>query len=335
MSVRFSHRLITALFIAAIAVWSAVLVYLLLPAGNSPRLGGTLEFIAAPTATVSAHGDPTGPITNVAPILMYHYIRDYHNPNDILGEQLSVSPAKLDEQLTVLEKAGYQTISLMDYAAGRLKPKSIILTFDDGYLDHYTDALPTLQKHQMTGTFFIVKNFIGHGGYMSQLQIEELRTAGMEIGAHSMNHRNLASLDLTKAMAEIKGSFTNTVPVFAYPSGQYKDETLTILESLKTVVAVTTNLGVASSRSDLLLLPRIRVKEQTNLLKVIADEIYLLSHPRPKPTPTPSPSPTPSPTPTATPSPSPTPSPTVTPTATPTITPTATVSPKPSQTATP
>jgi hypothetical protein len=146
-----------------------------------------------------------------------------------------------------------------------------------------------------------------------------------------MNHRNLASLSLTQAITEIKGSFTNTLPVFAYPSGQYKDETLTILESLKTVVAVTTNLGVASSRSDLLLLPRIRVKEQTNILKIIADETYVLSHPRPKPTPTPSPSPTPSPTPTITPS----PTPTVTATPTPTITPTATVSPKPSQTATP
>lgn len=207
------------------------------------------------------------------PVLMYHYIRDYQNTNDNLGIQLSVSPAMLDKQLTILEKAGYHTISLTDFGKGNYgSSKPIILTFDDGYDDHYSAALPLLQKHQMTATFFIVSGFIGRPGYMTAGQINELKAAGMELGGHTITHLDLATAPYNKQYTEISTSMIGRSSVFAYPSGKYNAITLQIMQLLGVKVAVTTNFGLATDQSPLLELPRIRVKQNLDLLKTIADE---------------------------------------------------------------
>ncbi len=215
---------------------------------------------------------PSGQAGRYVPILMYHYIRDYQNVDDPLGIQLSVSPATLDEQLSTLKTAGFETISLEEFAAGKFKPKSIVLTFDDGYSDHYTAALPILRRYDFTATFFIVSGFIGRTGYMSAPQIQQLKLAGMEIGGHTVTHLNLANASYEKAINEISTSMLSRDPVFAYPSGKYNPETLDIVSGLGIKAAVTTNLGVATENSSRYELPRIRVKERTDLLKRINEE---------------------------------------------------------------
>jgi len=221
---------------------------------------------------------PPVPAKVNVPILMYHYIRDYTDPNDPLGIQLSVSPSTFDKQLATLATAGYETISLEDFVAKRYKPKSIILTFDDGYDDHYTAAWPLLKKYHDTATFFIVSGFVNRTRYMTKDQIQQLKDAGMEIGGHTVDHKNLATMPYDKAIEEVFLSMTGRDPVFAYPSGQYNIETLDIVSALGNQAAVTTNLGIATEESPLFELPRIRVKEQTDLLKVIAEETAIAKH---------------------------------------------------------
>lgn len=221
--------------------------------------------------------------TVIVPILMYHYIRDYTDESDPLGIQLSVSPAVLRKQLQNLKDEGYETISLEEFANGKTKPKSIILTFDDGSSDHYQNALPILKELQMKATFFIVTGFIGRGNYMTAQEITELKDAGMEIGGHSIDHKNLASLTYEAAYDQISSSLRSTDPVFAYPSGKYSSLTDGIIKELGVKATVTTNLGVASNQSDFTLLPRIRVKQATNILKVIAEQTYLLQNPEVNP----------------------------------------------------
>ncbi len=225
---------------------------------------------------------PTNPqkITFTVPILMFHYIRDYTNSNDPLGIALSVSPSRFQSDLEILKTAGYQTISLEDYYLGRLKPKSIILTFDDGYDNHYLEALPILSSEGMTGTFFIIHGFIGMPGYVSATNVKSLAQAGMEIGDHTVRHRNLAALSFATAYQEIIGGEPGmTAPVFAYPSGEYNQDTVTILRNLHFHLAVTTKLGIATNLSPLFELPRIRVKENTDVLKVISEQLQLLRRP--------------------------------------------------------
>ncbi len=218
------------------------------------------------------------------PILMYHYIRDYTDPNDPLGIQLSVSPLVLRKQLQKLKDSGYETISLVDLAAGNVKKKSIVLTFDDGTSDHYVSALPILKELNMTATFFIVKGFIGRGGYMTAAEITELKDAGMEIGGHSLTHKNLATQTYEVTYKEIRDSLRSTDNVFSYPSGKYSTTTVEILKELGVKATVTTNLGLATDKSDFGLLPRIRVKQYTDIQKVINEQVYLLEHPEVKPT---------------------------------------------------
>lgn len=243
---------------------------------SAPHLSNTQPPDAEPIIQTSQPAPKA--VKKTVPILMYHYIRDYQVQSDQLGIQLSVSPAKLDTQLSLLERAGYETVTLTDWIENKTKVKKpIILTFDDGYDDHFTEALPILQQHNMVATFFIVGGFVGRPGYLTATQIASLKTAGMEIGGHSMSHLNLETAKYPRALEEITKSLTNTGSIFAYPSGKYSTETLAILTTLKVKAAVTTNLGLATDQSNPLELPRIRVKENTDILKIIAEEQARLS----------------------------------------------------------
>ena len=208
----------------------------------------------------------------IVPIFMYHYIRDWTDPNDQLGISLSVSPDSFDRQLKSLKDAGYETISLTDYVNGKIKPKSVVLTFDDGYDDHYTAAYPILKKYGFTGTFFIIGNKVGTGYYMTQDQIDEMKANGMEIGGHTMDHINLATASYSKAYSEISQNMIGKDSVFAYPSGYFSDTALHVLAELNIKAAVTTMDGLATDYCSKYLITRLRVSNHTDLILKINDE---------------------------------------------------------------
>jgi len=237
-------------------------------ASNYPATGS--DVVTTNTAPPTS-GSGKSPAQFV-PILMYHYIRSGVDPSDNLGIQLSVSPEKFRQQLSVLKDAGYQTISLSDFAAGKYKPKSLVVTFDDGYVDQHDNALPILKELDMKATFFIVRNFIGTNGYMNKTQIDNLLIAGMEVGGHSMSHKNLANLEYEQQTKDIAGSMENFAKVFCYPSGKYSPVTLDIVSGLGVKAAVTTIYGIATDQSKIYELPRIRMVEHTDILKRISEE---------------------------------------------------------------
>jgi peptidoglycan/xylan/chitin deacetylase (PgdA/CDA1 family) len=136
------------------------------------------------------------------PILMYHYIRDMRDPRDRLGFALSVTPANFAAQMDWLAQNGYHTVTtldLVDFLAGQrgLPAKPIVITFDDGYEDFYTAAIPVLRRHDFTAVAYVVSGFIGRPGYLSAAEILAAQGAGFEIGSHTVNH-----VDLTKQSAE-------------------------------------------------------------------------------------------------------------------------------------
>lgn len=67
-------------------------------------------------------------------------------------------------------------------------------------------ALPLLERYGFPATFFIVTGFVGHDGYMSWAELGQLRDSGMEIGAHTVSHADLAALPLEQARDEIVSS---------------------------------------------------------------------------------------------------------------------------------
>jgi peptidoglycan/xylan/chitin deacetylase (PgdA/CDA1 family) len=102
------------------------------------------------------------------------------------------------------------------------KPVQISLTFDDGNADQM-DALPVLQSHHMTGTFYIISGSIGAPNYLTQANLATIAGQGNEIGGHTVSHPDLTSVPQDEAMRQIcNGRATLAgwgyqVTDFAYP----------------------------------------------------------------------------------------------------------------------
>jgi peptidoglycan/xylan/chitin deacetylase (PgdA/CDA1 family) len=111
------------------------------------------------------------------------------------------------------------------------------LTFDDGFEDFYTAALPVLEKHRLPATVFIVTGFIGRSGsgdiwkprrHLSVEQIGEISRLGHEIGSHTRSHADLAMLDRKDLMAELADSrktlediVSKPVTALSFPYGSW------------------------------------------------------------------------------------------------------------------
>ncbi|HHW4677929.1 MAG TPA: polysaccharide deacetylase family protein [Xylella sp.] len=94
------------------------------------------------------------------PVLMHHHV----SPSTGM---ITVSPEHFESQIAWLARDGWTSLTLEQYArflAGQPVPrKSIVITFDDGYLDNWVYAHPILQKYNMHAVVFIVSRWIGDG----------------------------------------------------------------------------------------------------------------------------------------------------------------------------
>jgi peptidoglycan/xylan/chitin deacetylase (PgdA/CDA1 family) len=192
---------------------------------------------------------------------------------DFVRRAMSIRPDVFERQLVYLREKGYTFITLDELSAaaanqGALPEKPIILTFDDGYRDFYTEAWPILERHQIKATVFVVANFIGKdANYMDEPQIQELVSSGLvEIGSHTLSHRYLTSMETTEAEKEIGESkrlleerFGVAVNHFAYPGGYNNADLAQVVAAAGYSTAVGTQKGEATNGSDLYHLPRLRV----------------------------------------------------------------------------
>ena len=204
------------------------------------------------------------------PIFMYHYLEVVRNPKDALRVRLAVTPTIFEEQLVTLQKNGFHTLFVRDIPAmltGSLKvSRPLVLTFDDGYEDFYTDAYPLLMKYQVHATLFVINDFIGKSDYLTEAQIQEMVATGLvEIGAHTLDHLDLRTLSIKEQTRQIVGSKTDlerrfgvNVTSFAYPSGRYTSDTLSIVRKAGFTAAVTTMTGSWQSPSHIFTLRRLR-----------------------------------------------------------------------------
>lgn len=102
----------------------------------------------------------------------------------------------------------------------------ITLSFDDGWKNQYTNALPLLKKYNFPATFFIITEALSTGGYMTPENIQKISHDGYEIGDHTLTHPDLTTLPKKEARKEIVSSRKylqnltgQTVDTLAYPYG--------------------------------------------------------------------------------------------------------------------
>jgi peptidoglycan/xylan/chitin deacetylase (PgdA/CDA1 family) len=215
------------------------------------------------------------------PILMYHYIRTVDDPEkDKIGAKLSVTPAHFDSQMKWLKNEGYITVN-PEYLLSpvKLDKKPIVITFDDGYLDAYTDAYPILKNYDFKATFYIITDSVNSQYYMTWDQIKEMKNYGMNFGSHTSTHPNLTKINnetldnqLLWSKNKLETELSLSISDFCYPSGKYNDGTITKLKELGYKTAVTTETGIASQKSDLFKLPRKRMEDNSNLALLLAQK---------------------------------------------------------------
>lgn len=168
------------------------------------------------------------------PILLYHRVGA--EPDD-----LTISVKHFEQDMELLSYGGYNALSLeqvKEHLQGNslsLPSKPIVITFDDGYLDNYTNAFPILQKYSMVASFYIITGMVGNNDRLTISQIREMETAGMDFGAHTVTHRSLAELiprevvtELNQSKFDLEQIIGKSVDFISYPCGSYTSETLEI-----------------------------------------------------------------------------------------------------------
>lgn len=222
---------------------------------NSVQATGTADSQSQPVAT-----DPS---LKAVPVLYYHSVMVQ------AGNPLRMPPAQFEEQMSYLASHGYHNITpqqLEQFLTGQglLPAKPFMITFDDGYTDNYTNALPILQRYKFAALVFMVSSYVDGSGYLSSSQLKGLVAAGWSIGGHTVTHVDLTKLDPSAQEKELRDSQAflekitgQPVQYFAYPFGAYNARIIEVLKQDGYRLAFTTERGWAQRGSNPFLIHRV------------------------------------------------------------------------------
>lgn len=211
------------------------------------------------------------PKTVNIPILMFHYVEYVQNKNDTMRIALNTTPFTLDNEIKTLSDAGYTFMTnkeLVDALDGksRLPAKPIVLTFDDGYRDFYTDAYPILKKYHAKATQYVISGFLNQSNHLLTSQLQEIAKDGLvEIGAHTVNHVWLKGQTLqtvTNEVVQSKSTLEKLIhsPVvsFAYPFGAFDLQALNVVKNAGFLSATSTIPGAEQTQENRYFMYRLR-----------------------------------------------------------------------------
>lgn len=213
------------------------------------------------------------------PIFVYHYVEYVKDQKDTTRKLLATSPRVFEAQIVTLKENGYKFITFKDverYLQGvqKLPEKPIIITFDDGYEDFYTDVFPIIKKHSIQVTQYLVADFIGKPNYLKDEQIRILIKSGLvEFGSHTLTHVNLntvpalhASYEISESKSSLERRYQMPISTFAYPYGAYTEEIARIVEKEGYLTAVTTEDGITIKKDERFRLKRVHPGIDTGVM---------------------------------------------------------------------
>jgi peptidoglycan/xylan/chitin deacetylase (PgdA/CDA1 family) len=211
---------------------------------------------------------------------MYHRVADVSDD----PHALAMAPQLFQEQLAAFVREF--TVLPLQELVGRLQRRDVLpryglcVTFDDGYADNFTTALPILRACGVPGTFFVAGAGLDAAyrygwehhapDLYEHVDAETLAAAAADplvtIGGHTMTHPHLAQLNYRQQLGEIADNRRmladitgQAVTLFAYPFGWVEDYRASrqAVADAGYAAAVTTTAGLVTRRSaDLLELPR-------------------------------------------------------------------------------
>jgi peptidoglycan/xylan/chitin deacetylase (PgdA/CDA1 family) len=215
------------------------------------------------------------------PILMYHSISENLFGMSHPYFHINTLPDVFSAQMRWLQHSGYRAVSLSealaDLETGTDSQKKVVITFDDGYRDFYTDGMPILKQCGFTATIFLATDRIQNtpariegADYLTWSDVRELHAEGICFGAHTVTHPDLRSLgpdeleqELGRSKEIIEDRLGVRVESFSYPHGfpeedrAYTEYLADVLSNLGYDHGVSTILGRASRKSNRFFLPRL------------------------------------------------------------------------------
>lgn len=171
----------------------------------------------------------------------------YHRVDNSEDDVNAVSIEMFDKQMAYL-KENYRVITvaellnIMEKRGNR--GRAVLITFDDGYKDNFTNAVPILKKYGLPAVFFISSGIVGTDRFfehdhkrlrygvpvLSWEDVQEMARDGFEIGSHTVNHMRLSSCADNIVIREIRDSkmdiekrIGNKVESFSFPFGRAED----------------------------------------------------------------------------------------------------------------
>ncbi len=187
---------------------------------------------------------PARPEAKSVPILIYHSISDHATPQ---FKPYTLPPTVFAEHMAYLHQHAYTPITVRQFMHARsqggsvssaLPERPVIITFDDGYADFFTEAFPSLKQYSFTATVFVLTAFVNGTGLwlrrrgeatrpmLTWDQLTAISASGIECGGHSHSHPQLDTLPLEVVRDEIvrckkllEDHLGQAVTSFAYPYG--------------------------------------------------------------------------------------------------------------------
>ncbi len=221
------------------------------------------------------------------PILLYHSISDRVSPKFRLW---SVTPEQFEAQLNYLAAEHYAPMTVSDFILEisgndlQLPSRPIVISFDDGFQDFYTQAAPVLQRFGFPATLYVVTGYIGESSrwlaaagegdrpILTWDQVIDLSNLGIEIGAHTHTHPQLDTLPLIQAEKEIRDSkalledhLGNPIKSFAYPYGYHNTKVKTLVRNSAFQSACAVKHAMSGPNDDPFALARIMVTHDLTL----------------------------------------------------------------------
>jgi peptidoglycan/xylan/chitin deacetylase (PgdA/CDA1 family) len=220
---------------------------------------------------------------NPIPILMYHSIASM--PKGTVMRSLHVPPRLFKLQMWLLKFFGFKGLGmgeLQPYLEGKKTGKVVGITFDDGFKNNLTYALPILKKFNFSATCYIISHNIGGINYwdldkgipenplMNEGEVKEWIAGGMEIGSHTQNHvrltecdHDVATKEISRSKLDLQNRFGCSIEHFCYPYGDYNNQMVEIVKDAGYQTATTVNRSRVEPNNDLLTLPRIPITHRT------------------------------------------------------------------------
>ena len=225
-------------------------------------------------------------MSTIVPILLYHSVTGASTPR---FRKWTIEPATFAAHMKYLHDHGYLPLTVTQWSQlmerhGQLPAHPIVISFDDGYADFLSNALPVLQYYGFGATLYVVTKYVGQSSswlhaqgagdqpMLTWAQLAAVSAAGIECGAHSHTHAQLDTIplreareEITRSKSELEQHLNISVETFSYPYGYHNASVRELVQSAGFTSACAVKHALSTVHDDRFALSRIIITADTSV----------------------------------------------------------------------